>query len=234
MAHDSDGSEACQLRRGLSSEEPGLSSELPGSVKPGRLKKRWQVRNADGVLLELRIGAGRQQPGLAPQHSTSTAVRPPSRAQAWTTGSGVLLAIGLVLLALGAALVATPLAIRAGSSASPAPATDAPLLTAAAQRAGLNAEGVPLDALPDKAQQGGLEDCQVQLPDSTTYVAAATAAEAALLGSNATAARLPRAALQQAVDRLPLLLFGTVFWVLVSPSHPWVPQFESAAATQVM
>ena len=146
----------------------------------------------------------------------------------------MLLALGLVLLAVGTALVATPLAIAAGNSGGSSPAPPPPQQQVPPQQASVNAEGVPLGALPSNAQQQQEElvDCRVQLPDRSGYSTAAAAAEARLLGG-AGAAALPRAELQQAVGRLPPLLFGTVFWVLLSDGYPWVPEFEPAAAAQV-
>lgn len=151
--------------------------------------------------------------------------------QVWATTPGLLLALGIVLLAVGAALVATPLAIahtrRGGGSTASRPQAQAQ-----AQPASLNAEGVPIDAMPaDQQQQDELADCRSQLQDRSAYSAAAAAAEASLLGAGAAA--LPRPELQRAVGGLPPLLFGTVFWVLVSESHPWTPAFQAAAATQV-
>jgi hypothetical protein len=138
----------------------------------------------------------------------------------------VLLALGLALVAVGAALVATPLALRATGAAAPPP--DA---AASPAGSGLNEEGVPLDALPAAQQDGEMPDCQVALVNRSTYLDAAAAAEASLLG--VAAADLPPDQLRGAVQRLPPLLLGTVFWVLVSDSRPWTPQFPAAAAAQV-
>lgn len=136
-----------------------------------------------------------------------------------------------MLLAVGAALVATPLTIartRGGVSGT----ASGPQAQHQAQPAGLNAEGVPIDAiLADQQQQDKLADCCSQLQDRSTYSNAAAAAEAHLLGAGAAA--LLRPELQRAVDGLPPLLFGTFFWVLVSSSHPWMPEFQAAAAIQV-
>lgn len=148
--------------------------------------------------------------------------------QVWATAPGLLLAFGIVLLAVGAALVATPLTIaraRRGGGSAPRPPPQA-------QPASVNAEGVPIGAaLVDQEQQGELADCTSQLRNHTAYSAAAVAAEERLLGVGAAA--LPRPELQRTTDGLPPLLFGTVFWVLVSQSHPWTPEFQTAAATQV-
>ena len=127
--------------------------------------------------------------------------------------------------------MATPLTIArtrrsgGGTASRPQPQPQA-------QPASVNAEGVPIDALlADQQQQGELADCRSQLQDRSVYSTAAAAAEARLLGVGAAA--LPRPELQRAVGSLPPLLFGTVFWVLVSESHPWMPEFQAAAATQV-
>lgn len=142
--------------------------------------------------------------------------------QAWSSRPSVLLATGLALLAVGAALVVTPLALQPGSSPAATPAASS----------GLNDEGVPLDALASAQDEAGdLLECSVTLPDRDAYLAAAVAAEASLLG--APAGELPPEQLQQEVAQLPSLLFGTVFWVLVSDSHPWSPEFDAAAASQV-
>ena len=152
----------------------------------------------------------------------------PCDCQVWATTPGLLLALGILLLVVGAALVATPLTIRArsGGGAAPRPPPQP-------EPASVNAEGVPIGAVPaeQQQQQGKLVDCRSQLHNRTAYTAAAAAAEARLLGAAAQA--LPRPELQRAVDSLPPLLFGTVFWVLVSESHPWTPEFQAAAATQV-
>lgn len=135
-------------------------------------------------------------------------------------------------MALGAALVVTPLALHAasarGSPPLPAPSPEASAPT------GLDAEGVPLDAATQAADQQDdeLVDCGTSLPDREAYQAAAASAEAALLGG--VAAELPQAQLAAAVAGLPPLLFSTVFWVLVSKEHPWnAPEFPAAAAAQV-
>lgn len=152
----------------------------------------------------------------------------PCDCQVWATTPGLLLALGILLLVVGAALVATPLTIRARSGGGAAPRPPPP-----PEPASVNAEGVPIGAVPadQQQQQGKLVDCRSQLHNRTAYTAAAAAAEARLLGAAAQA--LPRPELQRAVDSLPPLLFGTVFWVLVSESHPWTPEFQAAAATQV-
>lgn len=152
--------------------------------------------------------------------------------QAWAVSPGCLLAVGAALLAVGAALIATPLALRGAARHTAAPAPPPPLGSQTAGAAGLDAEGVPLDAMvPLQQQDGELLDCGVALPDREAYEAAAAAAETSLLG--APAATLPPDQLQAAAGSLPPLLVGTVFWVLVSDSHAWSSKFPTAAAAQV-
>lgn len=156
---------------------------------------------------------------------------PAKRLQARACSPSCLLALGAALLAVGAALVATPLALHAASGRSGPPLMAPP---PPAPPTGLDAEGVPLDAATQAADQqdGELIDCGTSLSDREAYQAAAASAEASLLGS--TAAELPQAQLLAAVAGLPPLLFGTVFWVLVSEGHPWkAPEFPAAAAAQV-
>ncbi|KAI3431500.1 hypothetical protein D9Q98_004551 [Chlorella vulgaris] len=178
----------------------------------GRLRQRGEEDSADANTLPVHI-AGSRSP------STTSGSRPWT---AWSSRPSVLLATGLALLAVGAALVVTPLALQPGSSPAATPAASS----------GLNDEGVPLDALASAQDEAGdLLECSVTLPDRDAYLAAAVAAEASLLG--APAGELPPEQLQQEVAQLPSLLFGTVFWVLVSDSHPWSPEFDAAAASQV-
>ncbi|PSC67862.1 ATP-dependent Clp protease adaptor containing [Micractinium conductrix] len=145
------------------------------------------------------------------------------------TSPAAVLSAGVVLLVVGAALVATPLALHSARQQGPPPPPPPP--TVPPPDSGLDAEGVPFDAAQPAQAEGELRDCDTVLVGREAYEAAAAAAQAALLGGRA-ADVAPEAA-QAALGRLPPLLFGTVFWVLVSEGHPWANGFPAAAAAQV-
>jgi hypothetical protein len=132
---------------------------------------------------------------------------------------------GALVVLLGIALIVTAVTVASTSTTTRSSAPVTP-------PSQVNDAGVPLNASrPVDPVSDGDRECEVELGDVDAYVAAAGAAEEALLGSAVTSFSSEQVAM--ALNQTANLLLGVVFWSPSSPALPASDTLTEDVATQM-